>query len=278
MWSGVTESGPQGLAGGRPRRCPGGPAGLVLVAAILLGTTPALAGPVVVLDAGHGGERAGARSEDGLEEKAVTLGVARQARAALERAGLRVVMTRDADVHVDLAARTAIANRAGAAAFVSIHVNSAPAEGQRGCETYVLSARASEDVSAALVDLENDGGGSGGGDEDDFGGGTDADLPRILADLRRQAAHERSARLAGAVQAHVGAVPALGPSRGLRQAPFAVLRRARVPAVLVELGYMTHAAQARSLGTAGAQRAAGEALARGILEFLAHRGADEEAE
>lgn len=228
---------------------------------------------LVVIDPGHGGAKTGAISEGGTTEKAIALGVARQMKAALTKLGVQVVLTRDVDRHVSLADRVAVANARGASAFVSIHLNASPVVGRRGCETYILSAQASDDVSAAHVAMENDGESAGPGD-DAFGGPEhpNSDVSAILGDLQRSAAHEASARLAAHLQKAMGQVEALGPSRGLRQAPFKVLRRAAVPSALVEIGYMSHAGQSAALSTRRAQRAAGQALAQGVIEFLREAG------
>ena len=234
-----------------------------------------LASPVVVLDPGHGGVHAGAVAKNGIEEKDVALRVAKLARKELARAGVKVILTRDKDVYIRLAARTAIANRNNADVFISIHANSSPTDTRRGCETYVLSARASEDVSVAKIHLENE-------DEepvrfvneDQFGGGGHGGGPvnTILADLKRGTSHRRSARLAKFVQEAMGSVGSLLPSRGLRQAPFKVLKGAKMPAALVEMGYLTHPVQARQLGSKKTQKEAAQALARGILGYLSATG------
>jgi len=230
-----------------------------------------ISAPVVVLDPGHGGPRPGAVSASGYAEKDFALKVAKYTRAALEKAGVRVVLTRHKDVYVKLNARTALANRNQADVFVSIHANSSPVPKRKGCETYVLSAKASEDISVEKLHLEN---------EDDspvkfmneaqYGGGAHGKgtVNLILKDLKQSVNHRRSARLAKRLQEAMSRIPSLGPSRGLRQAPFKVLKGAQMPASLVEMGYLTHPAQARALASKKTQRQAGQALAQGILAFL----------
>ncbi|MEE2903082.1 MAG: N-acetylmuramoyl-L-alanine amidase [Myxococcota bacterium] len=227
--------------------------------------------PTVVLDPGHGGPHAGAVSASGTVEKDVALRVSKYARQTLEKEGYRVLLTRDKDKYIRLRNRTSFANRNKADVFVSVHANSSPAEARRGSETYVLSAIASEDVSASKVRLENE---EQDADkvlnEEEFGGGKRAHkaIDGILRDLKKDVSHKRSARLAKAIQESLSTVPALTPSRGLRQAPFLVLKGARMPAVLVEIGYLTHAVQGRQLATRETQRAAGRAIALGIISYL----------
>ncbi|MBI4820279.1 MAG: N-acetylmuramoyl-L-alanine amidase [Deltaproteobacteria bacterium] len=228
----------------------------------LLFCTPAWAAPVV-LDPGHGGAKPGAKTSEGVYEKNIVLEIARSARSALESAGVPVVMTREGDAHLSLAERVGLANRVGARAFVSIHANWSPVSSRRGVEAYVVAAKVSEDTDVDLVRLENE---EEGVVPRAFGG-ADSDLTALLEDLERMGAHEGSAKLSSDIERELGGIAALGPARGLRQAPFAVLVGARVPAVLLEVGYLSHAAQGRELASLEVQRAAGRALARAILAF-----------
>jgi N-acetylmuramoyl-L-alanine amidase len=228
---------------------------------------------VIVLDPGHGGAKSGTKTVAGVSEASITLEIARVAREILEKNGVRVIMTRTQDTELALGSRVAIANDAHAAAFVSVHNNSAPVPERRGVETYILSPSSSDEATAALMAVENE----HEGEEQHFGGGAAAPgeggdpLASILDDLSRTAAHQDSALLARAVQDSLGRVKGLGPSRGLRQAPFKVLRGAKMPAVLVEIGYLSHPTQGEVLSTSRGQRLAGEALAKGVLRFLAQR-------
>lgn len=259
--------------------------GVALGLAVAGASVVEAAGPkVVVLDPGHGGRVGGTHTPTGVAESAIVLGIARTARDLLEREGVKVVMTRDEDRDLALDDRVAIANGARAAVFVSVHSNYAPLPERCGTETYILAPSASDDASAELVHLENEGSGGAGRRDEDFGGGAggiggagaggaggEGDggaVDLILADLARMSAHKDSARLAREIQDNVGKVQGLSPSRGLRQAPFKVLRGAKMPAVLVEVGYLSHPAQGAMLATTAGQRMAGEALARGILRFL----------
>ena len=227
--------------------------------------------PTIVLDPGHGGAHSGAVSASGTAEKEVALRVSKYAQKLLQQQGYRVLLTRDKDTYIRLRNRTQFANREKADIFVSIHANSSPAEERRGAETYVLSAIASEDVSASKLRLENEEQEPEKiPNEEKFGGGSSRNkaVDRILGDLRKDISHRRSARLAKAIQESMAAVSALSPSRGLRQAPFLVLKGAKMPAVLVEIGYLTHAVQGRQLALRQTQRSAGRAIAKGIIEYL----------
>ena len=93
-------------------------------------------GPVVVLDAGHGGRDPGAVGTSGLEEEAVVLDVVLRARKGLEAKGYRVLLTRQEDVYVELYSRAYFANNAGASAFVSVHCNAVAHNQASGTEVY----------------------------------------------------------------------------------------------------------------------------------------------
>ncbi|MEM1026402.1 MAG: N-acetylmuramoyl-L-alanine amidase [Myxococcota bacterium] len=213
-----------------------------------------LAAPLVVLDPGHGGAAAGVESE-GLKESEVTLEVALVAAEVLRAGGLEVRLTRQTDKDVDLGSR--IRRAAGASAFVSLHVNSAPGTQRRGTESYVAAIEGVEAIAVAPIE------GKPASPAPPAPG-----VPGILGDLRRRGARWRAAELARLVQERLAAVPGMGPDRGVRQAPFAVVQNAKVPSVLVEMGFMTHPEQRRLLAQSQVRRALGTALAQGIVAFL----------
>ena len=233
---------------------------IVLVASLYGGRVSA--SPLVVLDPGHGGPHPGTKSADGLEEKDLVLTIAMMVKAQLTRNGVRVRLTRTDDRHVPLAARPAMAHKLSADAFVSIHINYAPDVDRRGWETYVLSAEASDALTQKLLTREE-------GDEQMTNAPVAAsDLSFILGDLSRGRAHEQSARLAKSIQDAVEGVPGLSPSRGLRQAPFMVLTGAKIPAVLVEMGYLSNPTQAKFLSSPKGQKEAARSITRGLINFL----------
>ncbi len=227
----------------------------------------------VVLDPGHGGHQSGTRSEDGVPEKKIALAVAKHLRTMLVAKGVRVVMTREADLAVSLDERVRVADRAEADVYVSIHANYAPVGERRGAETYILSALARDEVARSVTVRENEEDGASppqGGDVRPRGEGKlpTKDIDLILDDLRRGVAHEGSARLARRIQDRLELVLGLRPGRGLRQAPFKVLKGVQAPAVLVELGYLSNRAQAAFLSSPAGQRASARALFFGIWRFL----------
>ncbi len=240
-----------------------------------LSSTPVAAAPrrrrVVAIDPGHGGRDPGMRGPLGrqrfLREKDVTLAVARALADELERRGVGVALTRTTDTLIALGDRGRLAASRGADLFVSIHVNAANpgwrnAERARGFETYFLAeattedARRVEQMENAAVRFE-----------------TTAEARRgdplrfILRDLAQNEHLRESSRLAELVQDAVGRThPA--ESRGVKQALFHVLATSYMPAVLIEAGFGTNAAEARYLTSAAGQRAIARAIADGVERWL----------
>jgi len=187
----------------------------------------------IVVDAGHGGTEAGARGPSGALEKDLTLDVARRLAANLRRKlGVEVVLTRDSDRQVGLDERTAIANHNRADLFLSIHVNASQAAGARGAETYFLSYQATDDEARTLAALEN----NSAGVEAPSG---NTNLEMALWDLAQSQYLAESSQLAEIIQRNLNELLRI-ESRGVKQAPFRVLMGATMPAVLVEIGFITN--------------------------------------
>lgn len=212
----------------------------------------------VVLDPGHGGSDFGARGISGTLEKTLSLALARRIGEALEGLGVQVVYTRTQDRFVSLADRTETANRAGAELFVSIHANSARDATVSGVETYFLSLEASDEDARRVATVENEVFASKDSTPDaaEIVGG-------ILGDLIRTDYLQRSSRVAAEVQRALEPLP--GPSRGVKQAPFAVLMGVNMPAILIETGFVTHAAEERRLRSPGHQGALARAIATALV-------------
>lgn len=228
--------------------------------------SPALAGPVIVLDPGHGGSQGGATSPSGMQEKNLALTLAKKVKKVLEQElGATVVLTRDRDALVQLSERVTLANGKKPDLFVSIHANSMPTKQQRlvndGIETYFLSASASGDQAKKVAAREN---AEAGGQPKGAAGDT---LSFILADLQRAETHHDSSRLAYAV--HESLIQATGATdRGVQQAPFYVLMGLEAPAVLVEVGFISHPAEGKKLADDEYQATLAQAITRGVAGFL----------
>jgi N-acetylmuramoyl-L-alanine amidase len=221
--------------------------------------------PVVVIDPGHGGYDSGTEAGAPLLEKELALQIALRLQGELERRGVHAMLTRTGDYFVTLADRTALANKAGADLFISIHLNSSPAAATTGIETYYLN-NTTDRATIRLAAMENASGGA-------YGTGAGGDLNYILSDMRQQYKANESVALASMVEAQTAAdlnasmglqVSALGAKRG----PFYVLVGAQMPAVLVECGFMSNRDEAARLASAQYQQVLAEGIAEAVLHYF----------
>ena len=216
--------------------------------------------PLVVIDPGHGGDDTGAESAVGMMEKDLTLSVAELLAKDLMARGYAVRLTRNGDQTRALTDRTALANRLDATAFISLHANASRATSARGAETYYMSLdKASDEDAEAAARLENAAHGASAN------GGSKLDL--ILWDMAQAEVLNESARLALDVQQQLNTLLNL-PDRGVKQAPFVVLKGATMPAVLVEVGFLSNVAEAKQLADSSYQQRLAAAIASGIEEYL----------
>jgi N-acetylmuramoyl-L-alanine amidase len=197
---------------------------------------------VVVVDAGHGGADAGARGGH-AREKDVTLAAARALKARLERGGhYSVVLTRDADAYVPLERRVEIARRAEADLFISLHADAGAEADLRGASVYTLSEEGADRAAKMMA-------------TDDrivraVGPGGDKAVSQIVLDLTQRSTKTRSAAFAEVLLDKVGRTTPL-LNRSHRDGGFAVLLAPEVPAVLLEMGFMTSPADERLLTRVG---------------------------
>ncbi|MDQ3245852.1 MAG: N-acetylmuramoyl-L-alanine amidase [Pseudomonadota bacterium] len=203
--------------------------------------------PIVVLDAGHGGRDPGATAVSGaVTEKQLTLALVEELRDLLiERGRLRVALTRDGDTYLTLDQRAAIARRLGASLYLSVHMDSAPNPLARGASVYSLSDVASDSDAARFARVEN---GAAEASSADAGS-----AEAILSDLALRDQMGASADLAQRMVRKAAGRVLLRPEPH-RFADFHVLRRAAVPAVLFEAGYISNAEDELTL-TSPEQRA-----------------------
>ncbi len=229
----------------------------------------------IVIDPGHGGVETGAIGPNGVQEKDLTLELARLLQARLRQSlPVRVVLTRDEDVTLPHDTRPAIANQNKADLFVSIHLNSSLGATAHGAETYFLSSEASDARAAAAAEAENRTA-AAGGDEDPL-----YDLQLILWDLAQSHHLAESQRVATLIQQELNTTLGLR-DRGVKQAPFRVLMGAAMPAVLVELGFLSNPSEAAKLEDPAYRADLVEALVRAVAEYRARldpAAPDEDAE
>ena len=196
-------------------------------------TKPLRLKKVIVIDAGHGGKDPGAAGADS-QEKDVNLAAARALKARLEKTGrYKVVMTRDSDTFVPLENRVQIARGADADLFISLHSDSGSSPDMRGATVYTLSDKGSDRVVKNVM-----------GNNDWFINvnlpGRDRAVNQILLDLTQRSTRNRSAAFAEDLLDHISnRTPLLQHSH--RDAGFVVLLAPDVPAVLLEMGFITNA-------------------------------------
>lgn len=221
---------------------------------------------VLVIDPGHGGVELGATGPTGLREKEVCLDLARRLQRRFSRdEHLTVVLTRDEDRLVGLDERTAIANYNRADLFLSIHLNASPRSTATGAETYFLSNSATDDSARTLAALEND---SAGVREDQIpSGNQDPNLDLVLWDLAQNQFLAESSLLAERLQWNLNALTQTR-DRGVRQAPFRVLMGATMPAVLVEVGFISNPEEEKRFRDVAYLEKTVDAIEAAVREFL----------
>lgn len=215
----------------------------------------------IVIDAGHGGHDSGTLGPNGLEEKDVALDVAlRLGHLLQQRLGADVIYTRRTDKFVPLEERTAIANRARADLFISIHANSSSDPDARGVETYFLNFTASPDALAVAAR------------ENAVSNRSVHELSGLVRKITLSDKIDESREFAGDVQQSLYSGLAPGnagmKNRGVKQAPFVVLIGAHMPSILAEISFLTNPRDARELSRPAYRERLAEALYRGVARYV----------
>jgi N-acetylmuramoyl-L-alanine amidase len=219
---------------------------------------------IIVIDPGHGGPMVGTQGPAGALEKDVTLAIARKLKAAIVNLGFQAFLTRDKDEDVALDQRTAIANNFKADVFISIHANGSSAQGAKGSEVYFLAYESSDTEARRLAMAE----GAVGGDA---GATPGSDLALILWNMAQAEHLEESSALASRIHEALGDVTGTG-ARGVKQAPFRVLVGAAMPAVLVEVGFLSNADEEKLLVNDAYQNRVAGAILRGMSRYFDRHG------
>ncbi len=214
----------------------------------------------IVVDAGHGGHDPGAIGRGGLKEKNVTLDVAKRLRDLLTQDGFRVIMTRYDDRFIPLYGRPGIANREGADLFISIHANASRSRKVSGYEAYYLS-EATDDHARALEAAEN------AALPEEMGRPTSSASEAILWDLLYTENRLESLELASYACRGLSGQSLPVKSRGVKSARFAVLKGARMPAVLVEVGFLTSPDEEARMRRPEYRQRLADGIRKGILSF-----------
>jgi N-acetylmuramoyl-L-alanine amidase len=229
----------------------------------------------IVIDPGHGAVETGAIGPGGIQEKALTLELARDLAAKLGRLGVQVLLTRTGDDRVELDQRAAIANQNKADLFISIHLNSSLGGGAYGTETYFLSPQASDPRAARSAATENSTPAAGATATTATGAGTppgnaaeQQDVDLILWDLAQSHHLAESQRFANMIQGELNETLKI-KDRGVKQAPFRVLKGATMPAVLVELGFISNPEEEKKLQDPAYRDQLLDALVRAVARYKA---------
>jgi len=218
---------------------------------------------LIVLDAGHGGHDPGATGPTGVMEKDVVLDVTRRvARLVEDGLGIKVALTRSTDVFVPLRERTSFATRRHADLFVSIHANAHPQAVEEGVEVYFLSSEASDSEARRIAAVEN-----GVIQLENPASRQRSELLKsILWDLAQSEFQQESSVMAETVLDSMTRSLGLVP-RGVKQAGFYVLGGAPMPAILIEIGFVTNRKEERKLATPEYREAVARAIYMGLAEY-----------
>jgi N-acetylmuramoyl-L-alanine amidase len=219
---------------------------------------------VIVLDAGHGGHDSGAVGPGGLQEKDLVLDVTRRvARLVEDRLNVKVLLSRDGDHFVTLRDRTSFANKERADLFVSIHANAHREVASAGVETYFLSSEATDTTARQVAALENS---VVQLEKTPSRGGRLDAVKAILWDLAQSEFQLESSRLAEVVQDSMTQSLHI-PNRGVKQAGFYVLGGAAMPAILIEIGFVTNPKEEKRLKESKYRDEIARAIFAGLTEY-----------
>jgi N-acetylmuramoyl-L-alanine amidase len=216
----------------------------------------------IVIDPGHGGDDEGAKGAGGTKEKDVTLSVARKLKAALEQKfGVRVLLTRDDDRSVPIDDRTATANNSKADLFISLHANASfrPALAGATISTAWFQRQAEQAARSLPPELVP------------AIGGAPRDIEFVPWDVAQIPHLGQSARLAHAIEDQMRGHVQLAKTP-VDAAPLRILEPANMPAVLIEMGYLTNTEQEKELAGADFQNALVQSLVDAIMKYRDETG------
>ncbi|MCK4994802.1 MAG: N-acetylmuramoyl-L-alanine amidase [Candidatus Omnitrophica bacterium] len=215
----------------------------------------------IVIDAGHGGKDPGAIGKNGIQEKDIVLDIALRLKNELTKQGIDVILTRDTDIFHPLKKRSEIANKEKADFFISIHANAFHASSVNGFEAFYLST-GYDDFSKAVQIREN----AVIKFEEDADYEYSSDLNATLWDMILSENRIESIEMANSISDELKRTLKLN-TRYIRGAKFHVLKGANMPAVLLEMGYLTNKNEAAQLDNAYYRQMLAEAVTVGIVRY-----------
>jgi N-acetylmuramoyl-L-alanine amidase len=227
---------------------------------------------IIIIDPGHGGLDSGTVGVDGTQEKDVVLAEGLRVRKALQAHGYTVHMTRDTDVFIPLRERVNIARSWHADLFISVHADSNPDPNVEGLSVYTLSERGSDKEAAALAAKEN---------QSDIIAGVDLSgdnsvVAPILIDLAQRDTMNKSSRFAETAIFELSHATDILPRQPHRSGALVVLKAPDVPAVLIELGYLSNTHDAEQLQTSIWRDGVADAIAAAVDRHFGASGAAEQ--
>ncbi|GEM_PF-1158364 len=221
----------------------------------------------IVIDAGHGGKDPGAVSKDGLQEKQLTLEIALEtARMIKENLKKEVILTRSKDEYISLQERTAIANKNKGDIFVAIHINATTDREARGTEVYIYNTEPTDRKSGGIALRENMEYIKAGG------------IRSILGELGSKSNDYLSILLAGNILDNMAgyANVEIRNKNSILRAPFYVIANANMPAVLLEVAFITNPEEERKLRNSEFKSNVARAITHGIEDFINSTSAPEQ--
>jgi N-acetylmuramoyl-L-alanine amidase len=217
---------------------------------------------VIVIDAGHGGNDPGAIGPNGLKEKDIALEIAYELKRLFDKdKNYNVILTRKDDIFIPLAERTNIANEKRANLFISIHCNANINRKVSGFEVYFLSERASDASAFATANLENSVIELEGKPTPKLAG-----IQKMLWSMMQNEYLNESSELSSFISAIAPGRMRI-TNRGVKQAGFYVLRGAQMPAVLVEVAFISNYEEEMKLRNGNFQKAAALSIYEGVLRY-----------
>ena len=241
--------------------------GLVLLVLVLALSAAGVSGSkemkTIVIDPGHGGMEPGAKGKFGTLEKNITLAISFKLKALIEQnLPYRVVLTRDKDIDVSMDNRSAIANNNDAVLFVSIHTNGSQRKKAQGSETFFMNLNASDEETRKLAYMEN----TSAELEKQIEDKNKDEVKMILWDMAQSAYIKQSSQLAEEIQKELNIF--LGTeNRGIKQAPFKVLKGVACPAILVEVAFISNPEEEQKLIKDDFQQRVAAAIYQGLKKY-----------
>ena len=218
----------------------------------------------IVIDPGHGGHDLGASGTSEIYEKDLNLSIAQKLQKQFSKAkGVEVFLTRETDYYLTLTERTTIANQFESDLFISLHINASSRPDPKGCETYYCSESASDAEAARVAEFENSvlTENEIAGDPNFFD--PDKQLDRLAIKYNWVTSSKIAAKTQNGLVSNIFG----SKNRGVKFANFAVLRTAKMPAILIECGFISNPDEINNLIKPEYQTKIAEGIYNGVQEI-----------